>query len=145
MLSKKLHSQDVKKFLTAGKATFTLRNQNTGSRMTLKITQKKDSPLFVSVMMGSDNERSYKYIGYITTGRNPTFRPKEGWLGEKATLGQSAMEWLWDVVCGRNPHGDLSAFPHAEVWHAGKCARCGRKLTTPESIERGFGPVCWSK
>lgn len=25
------------------------------------------------------------------------------------------------------------------------CARCGRGLKNPDSMERGFGPVCWSK
>jgi hypothetical protein len=30
------------------------------------------------------------------------------------------------------------------VWHEGRCGRCGRKLTVPESIESGFGPECAS-
>ena len=25
------------------------------------------------------------------------------------------------------------------------CKRCGRKLTTDETRERGFGPTCWLK
>ena len=24
-----------------------------------------------------------------------------------------------------------------------KCQKCGKKLTDPESIERGYGPECW--
>jgi hypothetical protein len=28
--------------------------------------------------------------------------------------------------------------------HAGKCGRCGKMLTTPDSLERGIGPECWS-
>jgi hypothetical protein len=24
------------------------------------------------------------------------------------------------------------------------CARCGKSLKNPDSVERGFGPVCWS-
>lgn len=28
--------------------------------------------------------------------------------------------------------------------HEGCCARCGKRLTDPQSIERGFGPHCWS-
>jgi len=27
-------------------------------------------------------------------------------------------------------------------FHEGKCGKCGRKLTTPESIKNGFGPTC---
>ncbi|MGQ4872128.1 MAG: DUF6011 domain-containing protein, partial [Candidatus Thorarchaeota archaeon] len=26
------------------------------------------------------------------------------------------------------------------IWHEGKCGRCGRRLTVPESIESGYGP-----
>jgi len=26
-----------------------------------------------------------------------------------------------------------------------RCQRCGRALTNPKSIERGYGPVCWQK
>jgi hypothetical protein len=25
------------------------------------------------------------------------------------------------------------------------CARCGRQLTNPVSVQRGYGPVCWGK
>lgn len=28
------------------------------------------------------------------------------------------------------------------VYHVGKCGRCGKKLTTPESILTGLGPTC---
>ena len=26
---------------------------------------------------------------------------------------------------------------------ADKCRKCGKRLTDPESIKRGFGPECW--
>ena len=28
------------------------------------------------------------------------------------------------------------------VYHVGKCGRCGKKLTDPESILTGLGPSC---
>ena len=27
----------------------------------------------------------------------------------------------------------------------GKCRKCGRRLTDPESRARGFGPECWEE
>jgi hypothetical protein len=33
-------------------------------------------------------------------------------------------------------------YPDAEVMHVGKCCKCRRLLTTPESIQRGIGPEC---
>jgi hypothetical protein len=32
-----------------------------------------------------------------------------------------------------------------EVWHEGRCAKCGLKLTVPQSIMTGFGPTCAKK
>lgn len=32
-----------------------------------------------------------------------------------------------------------------KIYHEGICARCGRKLVDPKSIERGFGPKCRKK
>jgi hypothetical protein len=29
-----------------------------------------------------------------------------------------------------------------EVYHSGRCGRCGRELTDPESIKCGLGPHC---
>jgi hypothetical protein len=29
-----------------------------------------------------------------------------------------------------------------EFRHEGRCGRCGRTLTVPESIDSGFGPEC---
>lgn len=26
-----------------------------------------------------------------------------------------------------------------------KCQKCGKKLTDPESMKRGYGPECWEK
>lgn len=26
-----------------------------------------------------------------------------------------------------------------------KCQKCGRKLTDPDSIQRGYGPECWEE
>lgn len=25
------------------------------------------------------------------------------------------------------------------------CKRCGKELTNPQSIKRGYGPICWGK
>jgi hypothetical protein len=32
--------------------------------------------------------------------------------------------------------------PELAVYHEGRCGACGRRLTTPESISSGLGPVC---
>lgn len=32
--------------------------------------------------------------------------------------------------------------PGLQIFHEGRCGRCGRVLTVPESVETGFGPEC---
>jgi len=34
---------------------------------------------------------------------------------------------------------------NVEFYHSGNCAKCGRKLTTPESIKNGLGPICFNR
>jgi len=126
----------IRDFALAGNATLTVQNPNTGNRFTFKIRCKtnangKKSPHFVSVLNGSDNYSNYAYIGFI---RDDKFI----WGGGKAKAGKDspsvkAFIWFWNHIGNPAP---------AEVWHEGKCGRCGRKLTVPESIERGIGPEC---
>jgi hypothetical protein len=35
--------------------------------------------------------------------------------------------------------------PDLEIWHSGRCGRCSRRLTVPESIAAGIGPDCAGK
>ena len=32
-----------------------------------------------------------------------------------------------------------------DVHHEGKCGKCGRPLTVPESVKTGLGPICSGK
>jgi hypothetical protein len=35
-----------------------------------------------------------------------------------------------------------SLYPKAKIMHAGKCCKCRRTLTTPQSLMNGIGPEC---
>lgn len=37
---------------------------------------------------------------------------------------------------------DFDAGDQADVYHESRCGKCGRALTTPESVSSGIGPVC---
>ena len=50
-----------------------------------------------------------------------------------------AFQYLLDYMGGKTEAKSL------EIWHEGRCGRCGRKLTVPSSIESGIGPECASK
>jgi hypothetical protein len=151
----------IRRFILAGNSTFTLRNSQTGRRYTLKVVlPKKDgkvqygAPNFVKLMDGPDNETSYKYMGIIRhTKANGSVPAKDEYShgGAKAKIPEDArahttFAWLWRTINGTNQAGKtLADFPTFEFWHEGRCGRCGRKLTVPESIANGMGPECAGK
>jgi hypothetical protein len=127
-----LENNDIKTFIFAGKAIFTITNTNTGNRFTYKVRKAKDSDIyFVSVLTGSDNTNDYSFIGYIKKGL--FYSSKKSRISSEAT---SFKVFSWFI-------NNINKIPSiVQVLHEGKCGRCGRKLTTPESIERGIGPEC---
>jgi len=127
---------NIKEFALAGNATFTATSLKTGTRFTYKIRQPKpESPHFVKVLTGPDNESSYTFLGTIFDGEN--YRH-----GTRSSITPSApsavaFAYIWSHL------NELAG--KVEIQHAGKCCRCGRKLTVPESIESGIGPECKKK
>lgn len=131
-------------FMLAGKAIFTIENPQTGARFTFMIEHPEQReheatrpPHFVNVLRGPDNEHDYTFLGTIFDGR--TFRH-----GKKSPIGKDApsakaFEWLWRRLQARQ-----SVEP-ACLFHEGKCGRCGKTLTVPESVRSGFGPTCTAK
>lgn len=121
-------------FALAGRARLTFRSKKTGTRFTYKVTAKEGKPAFVSLMTGSDNEGDFEYLGTI-------FNEKSFSHGRKSRIAQDApsakaFAWVWAQV-------QNGVIPESlEVWHEGRCGRCGRVLTVPESIATGLGPEC---
>ena len=141
MTEKQLTTAEALKFILAGNATFTLVSQKTGTRYTYRVRQPKGDNSgkirFVSLLTGPDNEADYTYLGIVRLGiDNAVFS-----LTAKSKLPISAppvaaFQWtLKKLILGQEP-------PNLEIYHAGKCGRCGRTLTVPESIESGYGPEC---
>lgn len=123
-------------FITAGNALFTLENTATGNRFTFRVRQPgDDKPHFVSVLTGADNESDYTFLGTIFEG----LRYRHGRRSAIAPTAPSAraIDWLLRRLSKK---ADLPEI--VRVCHCGKCARCGRTLTVPESVDTGFGPEC---
>lgn len=130
--------EKLKAFALAGKARFTVRSTKTGTRFTFKVSKKGEGPHFVSLLSGSDNMGDYTYLGTVF----PDGSYRHAASSRVATTAKSAVafSWIWrHVEAGKElPEG-------VQVWHEGRCGRCGRVLTTPESIERGLGPECMKR
>ena len=138
-------------YMLAGNATFTVRSKLTGMRYTYRVRVPKynsqktqfDKVWFVQVLVGPDNNSSYKYLGMITQSKDViSFKVTTASLVNGMAKGQSGktFAWLFRMLTV------TSVLPEqVEFWHSGTCGRCGKKLTVPESIEMGIGPDCAGK
>lgn len=131
-------------FMLAGNAYVTFQSRRTDTRFTYRVQAAEpragdthEPPHFVAVLTGSDNDSSYEYLGCI-------YRRLAYAHGRKSRVAPDApsavaFAWVWKRLSAGEMHSELA------VYHEGRCGRCGRRLTTPESIETGLGPVCAAK
>lgn len=135
----------VKAFFTGGRAVFTIeipehfqKIHKCNPHYTYRIRNKENS-YFVELLSGPDNGRSYSYIGLFNVE-----------TGQLALTGKSRVtESAWSVRFFRRSMANIfENHPEAitnsgfNLHHEGKCGKCGKKLTVPESIRIGLGPKC---
>src|SRR4051812_6538212 len=138
------HRIDLNKsleFMLAGNATFTVCSTKTGVRYTYKVVNPKfdkddDKPAslwLVKVLCGQDNTNDYRTLGKITKNQfSTTEKSRESGI-RMSTPSVIAFMWtLKNLVAGETNFG-------VEIFHEGRCGRCGRKLTVPESVQAEYG------
>ena len=118
--------------------TVTLINKETTTHTTIKIATVKKGNLkgkrIMSQLVGSDNENSYQGFAFIN--ENDTIHI---WRS-KAT---DKRRKIAEIVRSLMLEGDASRYADkVEMKLSKRCMRCNRKLTTPQSIEDGIGPIC---
>ena len=125
-------------YITAGHGKATLVGET--ARYTYSFNTSKDDRLvFVRVLTGSDNENDYTYIGYIPVVDNGgVLRLVAGKKGSPGHLAFVGLAWYIHQAQTKPELAEKLTF-----MHEGTCGKCGRTLTTPESIERGIGPKCY--
>ncbi len=128
---------DAQRFIFAGNAIITLRSKKTTARFTFKITKSEDGKaFFVKVLVGPENTTDYQYLGHFMRGLYSHGRKSR--ITEDAPASK-AFSFFVAQLDGLSFHEAL------EVWHEGRCCRCGRTLTVPASIKLGIGPECAGK
>lgn len=137
-------AQEALTYILAGNATVTIRSTKTGTRYTYQVrraddsyktqqAQKENPTWFVSLLTGPNNTDDFNYLGIVSDHQFRTTRKSKMSASSQPVR---AFAWMLDkLVKGRMPQD-------AEIWHEGRCGRCNRKLTVPESIASGFGPEC---
>lgn len=129
-------------FILAGRAVFTVAGK--AARFTFRINRKEsenarypDPSYFVSVRTGGgDDKRAYSYVGLLDVRTGRVKFTKGSKINATAPAAK-ALQWTLAKVWAGEP---LPA--PAAIYHEGRCGRCGRPLTVPESILTGFGPEC---
>ena len=134
------------KFLLAGRAVFTVSNPK-GDHYTFKVRRvesewpkfsgKMSTTYFVNAKV-SGTDHPYGYIGILDTAKGTIkCTAKSEFL--PGTKEYDVAAWACQSVLNSKmiPDG-------YHIEHAGRCGKCGRQLTDPESIQRGIGPECWS-
>lgn len=140
-------ANDAHRFTLAGRAHVTLESTVTGRHFTYRIDRATDratkrptepAAWFVSLLTdGSADEGSFRYVGLI--GTDESFRLTRKSAYDDTACCTKAFRYYWT-------HVQAGSLPDKlKVRHEGRCGRCGRTLTTPESIDRGIGPECAEK
>lgn len=137
---KQMEAAAARDFILAGNARVTFKSVKTGDHFTFRIKKAKPAEgstrqipevWFVSVMYDYESD-GYQYLGII---RNGKFGASLKSQNMKSAPSYKCFSWSWEHL----DHENL------EVWHEGRCGRCGRALTDPQSIESGYGPECRRK
>lgn len=123
-------------FMLAGNAHVTFQSRRTDTRFIYRVQAAEPGKYsgtlhFVSVLTGPDD---YSYLGCI-------WEKKAFGHGRKSRIAPDApsavaFKWVWRKLSEGAMHPELA------VYHEGRCGKCGRRLTSVESILSGLGPVC---
>lgn len=130
--------------------TLTLVSKKTGTRFTYDVKRKKpnedgvaDEVWYVDLLTGPNNRSDFSPLAVLTKreGRLVYHHAKKSQIGADAPSAQ-AFKWAVEKLVIR---GSATAAACIEVWHEGRCGRCGSKLTVPTSVALGLGPECAEK
>jgi hypothetical protein len=105
----------------------------TGKHVTFRIHTQPEEDAFapgqrvVSVLVGPNNEKDYEAFAFVNR-KIRLFRKK-----------RTARYVGFAKVLSHPKHYEAMGMEYR--W-AARCRVCGRKLTTPQSLKSGIGPVC---
>jgi hypothetical protein len=129
-------------FVLGGRAVFTVDTDS--DYYTLRIAKTrfgsaKEPFYFLFQLVDPASRRGGRYIGSVDPDSGHIQLTTKSWLmsdsPEIIDL-QLAFDAIW---------GDVPLPDGWEIRHVGRCGVCDRRLTTPESLERGIGPECYGQ
>lgn len=124
-------STEFKDYMFAGKAIFTIESTKIDKRFTYKV---KKSGHFYKVSFLYEPDK-YRFMCMINKDDLCTFKVRCGEEDPRYKMFKRFCDFV-----STNTYPDT-----CKVYKSIYCARCGRRLTTPESIKDGLGPNCKKK
>lgn len=129
-------------FLLAGKSKFTLLSGKTGQHFSYTLTKKpkkgsESEYIYFLTFYNENRESIYAGVVFFENGQ---FNFRKGAKGNANPSDRAIIALIF--VLNQLTYGKR---PNVRVFHVGNCGRCGKRLTTPESILTGLGPECSKK
>ena len=134
----------MNRVVTIFNGVYTIQNLTTGDHRTFNIrTQPHDATFapnrrIIALLDGPDNNSNYRGFGFVEDDGITV------WNKYKGRNKKSNFDWfalmIWHIATGQ----PCREFDHSKykLHLEGKCIRCNRRLSTPNSIETGIGPIC---
>lgn len=137
---KPLTTAQFRNFIFAGRSVFTLENKETSNYITFKVKEVKKQGKVIPGQFSiqckalGDKNYGYEFMGFMNTIQKE-FRPRHRAI--KDHVGFKTFIW---VLKNFERLEDFEA--KMAMYHEGICCKCGLSLSTPESIQKGIGPIC---
>lgn len=109
-----------------------------GSHRTFRVHTQNPQAKFapgkrvISLLIGPANTGDYERFGFVEADGVRV------WKRYRDTKQAAYAEIVWEIATGGRVEG-------CELLVSKRCMLCNRELTTPESLERGIGPLCWER
>jgi hypothetical protein len=143
----------VKEFFTGGRAIFTVEVPESFAKMTgcrphytyrihLKKNKKDDSEVFFVSLKSGPEDRSWAYLGIFNNETGQIALTKKSIGTDDCWSVRFFRRIMANIFCEEPDNITEAGF---DVHHEGKCGKCGRPLTVPESVKTGLGPICSGK
>lgn len=133
-------TEDIKRYIKAGNGTFTLHNVQTDVRYTFSMRKPRENKNATVSFFSIKEGHGYRWCGTVGLKRmSYTIGRKHG-VPKRNHVSHRTMSWILKMI-----HGELSWPDHMHFYHEGTCGVCGKKLTNPESIRQGVGPICGTR
>lgn len=120
------------------KGFFTVEGE--GARhLTFRIkTHAQTRKTVIGLLQGRNNMSDYAWFAYVDGASLRYFRnPQLNGSPAELRVSREVIETAWQVI-----KGDPTVAGRRFARESKQCMRCGKELTTPESLNIGLGPVC---